>query len=45
MAGRIALIAHIESDKASLNKQLGTVEEYEQRLYESEAIRCFTSWR
>ena len=24
-----ALIAHIESDKASLNKQLGTVEEYE----------------
>lgn len=45
MAGRIALIAHIESDKASLNKQLGTVDEHEQRLYESEAIRCFTSWR
>ena len=29
MAGRIALIAHIESDKTSLNKQLGTVEEHE----------------
>lgn len=41
----IALIAHIESDKVSLNKQLGTVGENEQRLYESEAIRCFTSWR
>ena len=45
MAERIALIAHIESDKSSLNKQLGTVDEHEQRLYESEAIRCFTSWR
>lgn len=43
--GRVALIAHIESDKASLNKQLGTVGAGEQRLYESEAIRCFTSWR
>jgi len=41
----IALIAHIESDKTSLNKQLGTVGAHEQRLYESEAVRCFTSWR
>jgi len=46
MAGpSVALIAHIESDKASLNKQLGTVGKDEQRLYESEAIRCFRSWR
>ena len=41
MADNIALIAHIESNSASLNKQLGTVEKGEQRLYESEAIRCF----
>lgn len=40
-----ALVAHIESDRACLNKQLGTVGSGEQRLYESEALRCFRSWR
>lgn len=42
---KIALIAHIEANNTSLNKQLGTIDKYEQRLYETEAIRCFTSWR
>ena len=39
----IALIASIESDRINLNSQLNTVATA--RLYESEAIRCFKSWR
>lgn len=40
----IALISSIESNYKNLNTQLNTVDG-EPRLYESEAIRCFTSWR
>lgn len=40
----IALIASIESDYDNLNKQLHTIDK-DFRLYEQEAIRCFSKWR
>lgn len=46
---KIALITHIESDLNNLNTQLNTIkmleDKLECRLYEKEAIKCFTCWR
>ena len=43
MVNDIALIASIESNYTNLNSQLNTVKT--PRLYETEAIRCFKTWR
>ena len=42
---KIALITHIESNKNNLNKQLHTILDNEIRMYEEEAINCYTHWR
>lgn len=42
---KIALITHIESNLNNLNRQLNTINCNEYRLYEQEAIKCFTCWR
>ena len=43
MVNDIALIASIESNYKNLNSKLNTVKT--PRLYETEAIRCFKTWR